>query len=167
MDVRSAAHSDTFKVTTPSDREIVLTRLFDAPRQLVYEAMTKPEHIRKWWGSLDDRYSVIVCEVDLRVGGAWRYVGRGPKGEFAFHGVYREIDAPGRVVFTEIFEPFPDVGSLVTSTLTEEGGKTRLTVTAEYPSSEVRDQVLATGMARGAALSYDRLEDLVTELQRA
>lgn len=167
MDVRSAANSDTFEVTTPSDREIVLTRLFDAPRQLVYEAMTKPEHIRKWWGSLDDRYSVIVCEVDLRVGGAWRYVGRGPKGEFAFHGVYREIDAPGRVVFTEIFEPFPDVGSLVTSTLTEEGGKTRLTVTAEYPSSEVRDQVLATGMARGAALSYDRLEDLVMELQRA
>lgn len=167
MDVKTAAHSGTFAVSTPSDREIVLTRLFDAPRELVYEAMTKPEHIRRWWGRLDDRYSVVVCEVDLRVGGRWRYVGQGPGGEFAFRGEYREIDAPGRVVFTEIFEPFPDVESVVTSTLTAEGGKTRLTVRAEYPSLQVRDQVLGTGMARGAAISYDRLEDVVMELLRS
>jgi uncharacterized protein YndB with AHSA1/START domain len=167
MAVSSAANSDTFKATTPSDREIVLTRLFDAPRQLVFEAMSKPEHVRRWWGVLDDRHSVTVCEIDLRVGGRWRFVGRGPQGEFAFHGVYREIAAPERVVFTEIFEPFPDVESVVTSVLTEEGRKTRLTVTALYPSLEVRDSVLKTGMERGAAISYDRLEDLVKELQQS
>ena len=167
MAVGSVANSDSFKATTPSDREIVLTRLFDAPRRLVFEAMSKPEHVRRWWGLLDERYSVTLCEIDLRVGGAWRFVGRGPQGEFAFHGVYREIAAPERVVFTEIFEPFPDVESVVTSVLSEEGGKTRLTVTVVYPSLEVRDSVLETGMARGAAISYDRLEDLVRELQRA
>ena len=95
--------------------------------------MTKPEHVRRWWGRLDDRYSVPVCEIDLRPGGAWRFVGRGPEGDFAFHGVYREIAAPERLVFTEIYEPFPDVESVVTSVLTEEGGKTRLTVTARLP----------------------------------
>ena len=164
MAVGSVANSDSFKATTPSDREIVLTRLFDAPRRLVFEAMSKPEHVRRWWGILDDRYSVASCEIDLRVDGAWRFVGRGPQGEFAFHGVYREIAAPGWVVFTEIFEPFPDVESVVTSVLTEEGPKTRLTVTVLYPSLQVRDMVLNTGMARGAAISYDRLEDLVREM---
>jgi uncharacterized protein YndB with AHSA1/START domain len=167
MAVSSVANSGTFKATTPSDREIVLTRLFDAPRRLVFEAMSKPEHVKRWWGILDDRYSVTVCEIDLRPGGAWRFVGRGPQGEFAFHGVYREIAAPERVVFTEIYEPFPDVESVVTSVLTEEGGKTRLTVTAVYPSMEVRDSVIKTGMARGAAISYDRLEDVVREMQQS
>ncbi len=164
MAVSGAANSKTFKTTTPSDREIVLTRLFDAPRQLIFEAMTQPEHVRRWWGCLDERYSVIVCEIDLRPGGAWRYVGRGPQGEYAFHGEYREIDAPGRIVYTEIYEPFPDTVSIVTSELTEEGGKTRLTVTAEYPSIEVRDMVIKSGMERGAGISYDRLEELVAEL---
>src|SRR6266542_3709954 len=137
----------------------------DAPRHLVFEAMTKPEHVRRWWGCLDEDHSVTICEIDLRPGGAWRFVGRGPKGTFAFHGVYREIDAPERLVFTEIYEPFPDVESVVTSVLTEENGKSRLTVTARYPTLEVRDIVLNTGMAKGAAISYDRLEDLVVELQ--
>ena len=167
MAVSSVANSDTFKATTPSDREIVLTRLFDAPRRLVFDAMTKPEHVRQWWGILDDRYSVTVCEIDLRPGGTWRFVGRGPQGEFAFHGEYREIAAPDRVVFTEIYDPFPDAESVVTSIFTEEGGKTRLTVTALYPSLEVRDAVLKSGMARGAGISYDRLEELVSALQRA
>ena len=108
MPVSSAANSDTFKVTTPSDREIRMTRLFDAPRHLVFEAMSRPEHIRQWWGRLGDGYSVPVCEVDLRPGGAWRFVNRHPKGEAVFYGVYREIVPPERVVFTEIFEPFPD-----------------------------------------------------------
>lgn len=166
MAVSRAANSDSFKTTTPGDREIVMTRLFDAPRALVFAAMSKPEHVRRWWGMLDDRYSVPVCEIDFRVGGSWRFVNRGPQGEGAFHGVYREIDAPGRVVFTEIYEPFPDVESIVTSVLTEENGKTRLTVSAVYPTREVRDMVLGTGMAGGAAISYDRLEDLVAELQR-
>ncbi len=167
MAVSSVANSHTFKSTTPSDREIVLTRLFDAPPRLVFDAMTKPEHVRRWWGCLDERYSVPVCEIDLRPGGAWRYVGRGPEGEYAFHGVYREIAAPERLVYTEIFEPFPDVESVVTQVLTKEGNKTRLTVSCMYPSQEVRDMVLKTGMEHGAGISYDRLEDLVKELQRS
>ena len=160
------ANRDSFKVTTPSDQEIRMTRLFDAPRDLVFEAMTKPEHVRQWWGRLGDGYSVPVCEIDFRVGGKWRFVNRHPQGEAAFYGEYREIDPPGLVVFTEIFEPFPEVVSVVTAELTEESGKTRLTATVRYPSLEVRNMVLGTGMANGAGISYDRLEDLVSELQR-
>ena len=166
MAVSSVANSDSYQTTTPSDREIVLTRLFDAPRALVFEAMTKPEHVRRWWGALDERYSMPVCEIDLRPGGSWRYVGRSPKGEYTFYGVYREIAPPERLVFTEIFAPFPDVESVVTSVFTEEGGKTRLTVSALYPTKDVRDSVLATGMAKGAGISYDRLEELLAELQQ-
>lgn len=165
MAVSRAANSSTFKVTTPSDREIVMTRLFDAPRRLVFEAMSKPEHVRRWWGILDDEHSVPVCEIDFREGGAWRFVGRGPKGDVTFYGVYREIDAPGRVVFTEIYAPFPDVESVVTSVLTDEHGKTRLTLTCVYPSKDVRDMVIGTGMEKGAAISYDRLEEVAQELE--
>ncbi len=161
-----AANKDSFTVTTPSDREIRMTRLFAAPRELVFEAMTRPEHVREWWGRLGDGYSVPVCEIDFRVGGAWRFVNRHPRGEAAFHGEYREIAPPGRVVFTEIFEEFPDTVSVVTSELADEGGGTRLTVTVRYPSAEVRDMVLQSGMAQGAGISYDRLEDLVIALQQ-
>ena len=166
MPVSSAANSDTFTVTTPSEREIRMTRLFNAPRHLVWEAMSKPEHIKRWWGCLGQGYSVPVCEVDLQPGGKWRFVNRHPKGEAEFYGEYREIVPPERIVFTEIFAPFPDAGSLVTAVLTEENDKTRLTVTAQYPSLEVRDMVIGTGMAKGAAASYDRLEEVATELQR-
>ena len=165
MAASSVGNSNTFKTSTPSDREIVLTRLFDAPRRLVFDAMTKPEHVRRWWGILDDRYSVTTCEIDLRPGGAWRFVGRHPTGEVTFYGVYREIVRPERLVFTEIFAPFPDVESVVTSVYTEEGGKTRLTATCTYPSKDVRDMVIQSGMEKGAAASYDRLDDLVRELQ--
>ena len=164
---RSAAHSGTFQCTTPSDTEITLTRLFDAPRDLVWEAMTKPEHVRRWWGILDEHHSVPVCEIDLRVGGKWRFVGRGPEGDYpAFYGEYLEVDRPGLLVYTEIFEPFPDGSSLVTQRLEEEQGRTRLTVTARYDSRESRDMVIGTGMEKGAAISYDRLEDLVQTLKR-
>ena len=166
MPVSHVANSGTFTLTTPSDREITITRLFDAPRHLVFEAMTRPEHVRKWWGILDDRYSVTECKIDLRVGGAWRFVGRGPEGQSpAFYGVYREIAAPERLVYTEIFEPFPDVESVVTQLLIEEKGKTRITITSLYPSLEVRDMVLKTGMDKGAALSYDRLEEVAAALR--
>lgn len=167
MPASTAANSDSFTVTTPSDCEIRMTRLFDAPRALVFEAMTKPEHIKHWWGNLGEGYSVPVCEVDLRVGGKWRFVNRTPSGESAvFYGEYREVAPPDRVVFTEFFEPFPDTESVVTATLTEENGKTRMTATVAYPSREVRDMVKATGMERGAALSYDRLEEVARGLQR-
>jgi uncharacterized protein YndB with AHSA1/START domain len=165
MPVGSVANSESFRMTTPSDREIRLTRLFDAPRALVFEAMHTPEHVKQWWGCLAEGYSVPVCEIDLRPGGAWRFVNRLPNGkEVAFHGVYREIARPERVVNTEIFEEYPDVESVVTTILAEEKGKTRLTVTAAYPSVEVRDMVLKSGMDRGAALSYDRLEEVATLL---
>ena len=166
MDVGSVANSETFKVTTPSDREIRMTRVFDAPRHLVFEAMVKPEHIRRWWGCLGEGYSVPVCEVDLRPGGAWRFVNRHPGGEAVFYGVYREITSPERLVYTEVYEPFPDVESLVTVVLSVESGKTRVTLTAVYPSLEVRDTVLRTGMEKGAAISYDRLEEVAAELER-
>lgn len=160
-------NSGTFTVTPRADREIVITRLFDAPRHLVFEAMTKPEHIRRWWGNLGEGYSVPVCEVDLRVGGRWRFVNRHPTGEVAFAGVYRQIAPPDRVVFTEVMEPLPEPGSVITAVFTEEDGKTRLTATCVYDTGEIRDMVLQSGMEKGAALSYDRLEDLVIELQRA
>ena len=161
-----ARNSGTFTVTTPSDQEIRMTRLFDAPRELVFEAMSKPEHVRRWWGQLGEGYSVPVCEIDLRPGGRWRFVNRHPQGEAAFYGEYREITPPSRIVFTEIFEDFPDSVSVVTAELTDEGGKTRLTATVRYPSKDVRDMVMASGMSTGAGISYDRLEDLVASLQR-
>src|SRR5687768_16153479 len=167
MVVSHAVNSNSFEVTTPSDQEIRMTRLFSAPRHLVFEAMTKPEHVRQWWGRLGEGYSVPVCEIDLRVGGAWRFVNRHPNGEAAFHGEYREITPPSRLVFTEIFEEFPDSVSVVTTEFTDEGGKTRMTATVRYPSLDVRDMVLASGMSTGAGISYDRLEDLVAALQRS
>jgi uncharacterized protein YndB with AHSA1/START domain len=167
MVVSHAANKESFTVTTPSDLEIRMTRLFNAPTHLVFEAMTQPEHVVQWWGRLGEGYSVPVCEIDLRVGGRWRFVNRHPRGEAAFHGEYREIEPPNRLVFTEIFEEFPDTVSVVTAEFATEGGKTRLTATVQYPSLEVRDMVLSTGMAKGAGISYDRLEDLVVTLQRS
>ena len=164
--VASTVNSDSFVVTTPSDTEIRMTRLFNAPRALVFEAMSKPEHVKQWWGRLGEGYSVPVCEIDLRVGGRWRFVNRHPKGEAAFHGEYREVQPPGRIVFTEIFEDFPDAVSVVTSEFIEEKGKTRMVVTVDYGTKQIRDMVMGTGMSRGAGISYDRLEDLLASLQR-
>jgi uncharacterized protein YndB with AHSA1/START domain len=162
----NAASNDSFKVSTPSDEEIRMTRVFDAPPELVYEAMTKPEHVREWWGRLGPGYSVPVCEIDLRVGGRWKFVNRHPKGEVTFYGEYLELDPPRRCVFTEIFADFPDSPSVVTSELTEEHGKTRFVVTVRYPSRDVRDMVMSTGMENGAKTSYERLNDLVVKLQQ-
>jgi uncharacterized protein YndB with AHSA1/START domain len=161
----NAANRNSFEVTLPSDREIRMSRLFNAPRALVFEAMTRPEHVRNWWGNLGEGYSVPVCEIDLRPGGAWRFVNRHPHGEAGFHGVYREVAPPDRLVFTEIFEAFPDQESVVTSVFTDENGQTRLTATCLYPSLEVRDMVVQSGMAKGAAASYDALEAVLGRLQ--
>ncbi|MEW5916949.1 MAG: SRPBCC family protein [Gemmatimonadota bacterium] len=163
MTVGTALNSDTFKVSTPSDREIRLTRLFDAPRHIVFEALTKPEHVQRWWGQLGPGYST-TAEGDVRVGGRWRNVGTYPGGQVEFYGEYREIRPPDRLVFTEIYAAFPDSVSVCTVVLTEERGKTRFTLTAEYDSLATRDMVLQSGMEKGAALSYDRLEDVTREL---
>jgi uncharacterized protein YndB with AHSA1/START domain len=157
--------SSTLQVTTPSDREIVLTRVFDAPRDLVFEAWTNPEHVRHWWGRRSS--AVIHCEADVRPGGSWRYVTREENGvEVPFTGVYREVTRPERLVHTEIYdvEPFNSGDpSVVTVTFSEEDGRTTVTVSSLFASKEVRDIVLGSGMEIGAAESYDRLaERLIT-----
>ncbi|MFN7916337.1 MAG: SRPBCC family protein [Vicinamibacterales bacterium] len=161
-----AANHDSFAVSTPSDVEIRITRLFNAPRELVFDAMTQPAHVRQWWGQLGEGYSVPVCTIDLRVGGRWEFVNRHPGGDVTFYGEYLEIERPSRLVFTEIFAAYPDVVSTVSTDYTEERGGTRMTAIVRYPSREVRDAVISSGMEKGAGVSYDRLEDLLASLQR-
>ena len=147
------------KLTTPTDREIVLTRVFDAPRRLVFDAFTRPELLRRWFGPRG--WSLSVCEVDLRLGGAFRFVLRGPGGaDLGMRGVYREIVPPERSVHTESFDDYPGE-SVVTALWVEEGDKTTLTATVLYASQEVRDAVIKSGMEHGAGESYDKLAELL------
>jgi uncharacterized protein YndB with AHSA1/START domain len=152
-------NTGTLKVTTPTDTEIVLTRVFDAPRAMVYDAFTKPELLKRWFGPRG--WSLVVCEVDLRVGGTWRFVLRGPDGkEMGMSGVYREVAPPDRSVHTESYDDYPGE-SLVTAVFVERDGKTTLTATVDYGSKEVRDAVLNSGMEHGAAETYDKLAELL------
>jgi uncharacterized protein YndB with AHSA1/START domain len=152
-------NTGTLKVTTPTDREIVMTRVFDAPRHLVFDAFSKPELLKRWFGPRG--WSLVVCEVDLKVGGGFRFVLRGPDGkEMGMRGVYREIVPPERSVHMESFDDYPGE-SQVTSVFVEQRGQTTLTVTVLYPSREVRDAVIKSGMEHGAAESYDRLAELL------
>jgi uncharacterized protein YndB with AHSA1/START domain len=152
-------NTGTLQVTTPSDREIVLTRVFNAPRTMVFDALTKPELLKRWFGPR--AWSLATCEVDLKVGGKWRFVLRGPDGEeMGMGGVYREIAPPERDVHTEVFDDFPGEG-VVTGVLVEDRGKTTLTATILYASKEIRDAVIKSGMEHGAAESYDRLAELL------
>jgi uncharacterized protein YndB with AHSA1/START domain len=148
-------------VTTPTDREIVLRRAFDAPRRLVFDALTKPALLRRWFGARG--WNLVVCEVDLRVGGTWRFVSRGPDGtELGHGGVYREIQPPHRLVYSELFDDQSYPGeSLVTHVLVEHDASTTLTSTVLYASREARDTVLAYPMERGVAEAYDRLAELL------
>jgi uncharacterized protein YndB with AHSA1/START domain len=154
----------SLKVTTPSDREIVMTRVFDAPRALVWEAMSRPDLLKRWLFG-PPGWAMVVCEDDPRVGGTFRWVWRGPDGqEMAMRGVYREVVPPERVVRTESFELGCEsqMGEqLVTLVLTEQGGWTHLKLTLLYPSKEARDATIASGMERGVAASYDRLAELL------
>jgi uncharacterized protein YndB with AHSA1/START domain len=153
-------NAGTLQVTTPTDREIVMTRVFDAPRHLVWEAFTRPELLQRWFGPRG--WSMTVCEVDLKVGGGFRFVLRSPEGkEMGMRGVYREIVPPERSVHMESFDDYPGE-SQVTGMFVEQEGKTTLTATVLYPSQQVRDIVLKSGMEHGAAESYDRLAELLT-----
>jgi uncharacterized protein YndB with AHSA1/START domain len=144
-------------LTTPSDREIAMTRVFDAPRSLVFEALADPERVPHWFGPRG--WTLPVCQIDLRPGGAWRFVCRGPDGtQMGMRGVYQEIEPPVRLVSTESFDDYPGE-SLNTLILAEQDGKTTMTVTVLYPSKEVRDAVLASGMPGGASETYDRLAE--------
>ena len=156
-------NTGTLKVATPSDREIQMTRVFDAPRHLVFDAFSKPELLKRWFGPRG--FSLVVCEVDLKVGGGFRFVLRGPDGkDMGMRGVYREIVRPERSVHMESFDDFPGEAQ-VTSVFVEKDGKTTLTVTVLYPSQEVRDAVVQSGMEHGAAESYDRLAELLASSQ--
>ena len=150
--------------TLPSDREIEITRVFDAPRELVFDALTNPEHLPHWFGLR--AWTLPVCEIDLRPGGKWRYVMRGPDGqEMGMSGVYREIERPERLVYTESFDDYPGE-TINTGVLTEEDGKTTFTATVLYESKEHRDAVIESGMQSGAAETFDRLAEHLASLQQ-
>jgi uncharacterized protein YndB with AHSA1/START domain len=151
------------KATLPSDLEIVMTREFDAPRELVFKAFTDPELIPKWWGLRNT--TTIVDAMDVRPGGAWRYISRGQNGEeYAFRGEYLEVVPPERIVQTFEFEPM--AGHIVTdaATFDERNGRTILTAVSTFGAKEERDGMIETGMEAGAAESYDRLDELLATL---
>jgi uncharacterized protein YndB with AHSA1/START domain len=151
-------------LTMPSDREIVITRVFDAPRRLVFEAISKPEHVTHWWGPRS--MAMVSCEMDFRPGGAWRFVKRGPDGnDYGFRGVYREIEPPERIVQTFEFELMPGHVSVETATLEEQDGKTKLTVRCLYQSVEDRDGHYNSGMETGMKESHDRLAELLNAMK--
>ena len=156
--------SNKLTIMTPSDREMVMTRVFDAPRDLVFEAHTSCEHISNWWGPR--KYEVVSCEIDFRPGGTWRVVHRGPDGnEIAFHGEYREIVRPERIVWTFGFDGMPGDPGPETMVFEEHDGKTTLTTTSVFGSVGERDGVLESGMESGAVETYERLDEYLEVLR--
>jgi uncharacterized protein YndB with AHSA1/START domain len=153
-------------VTTPSDRQIRLTREFDAPRELVFQALTSPEHVAHWWGP--NGSNVKIDTMDVRPGGKWRFVEHSGDGqEYAFRGEYRELAPPERAVQTFEWEGLPGHISVETLILEDLGGRTRLTVTSEFDSVEDRDGMLQSGMEQGASESYNRLAAYLETLKQA
>jgi len=153
------------QVSTPSDRELAMTRVFDAPRSMVFDAWTKPELLRRWLGVFGG-WTFAVCEVDLRVGGKYRFVWRGKDGnEMGMGGVYREIVRPERIVCTEKFDdPWYEGDAIDTTTFVERGGKTTMTTTVLYASKEIRNAVLKSPMESGVAKSYDKLAEVLAAI---
>jgi uncharacterized protein YndB with AHSA1/START domain len=151
-------------VTLPGDRQILIEREFDAPRELVYKAWTTPELVERWWGGLRGR--VTSAEIDLRVGGLWRYAMVANGGfEVAFHGEFSEIAENERIVSTEVFEALPDKPTRTTVTFSEADGVTKLTLLVEHTSKENRDVQMASGMEGGLQESFDKLEDVARSLR--
>ena len=153
----------TFRIEPSGEREIVMSRVFEATSDLVFDALTKPELVKRWLLG-PAGWSMPVCEIDLKVGGSYRYVWRNEDGrEMGMGGQYREIVRPERIVHTEKFDEAWYAGeSLNTWLLTEKDGSTTLTVTMQYVSREARDQVLESGMEKGVVVSYDRLDDILS-----
>lgn len=164
-------HLEKARVALPSDTEVVVTRQFNAKRSLVWEAYTKPELVQRWLLG-PPGWTMPVCEMDVRPGGAFRWVWRSVKdgSEFGFHGVFREVEAPGRIVHTEVYDP-GDIGgnmgeggeALVTLTLAEKGGVTTMATRIDYGSKEARDAAVSTGMTEGMEMSYQNLDALLAE----
>ncbi|MGH9818458.1 MAG: SRPBCC family protein [Candidatus Acidiferrales bacterium] len=151
------------KVSTPTEREIVMTRVFDAPRRLVFDAHTQCELLKRWHFG-PEGWSLAVCEMDLRVGGKYRHVWRhANKKEIGTGGVYREIVPPERLVTTEKFDGYAEE-AVNTMVLVESGGRTTLTLTMLFETRESRDMVLQTGMEQGVALGFDRLDEVLSSL---
>jgi uncharacterized protein YndB with AHSA1/START domain len=160
----AVASSGTAVVTLPTDTQILITREFSAPRHLVYKAWTTPELIKRWWSG--NRGEVTIAEVDLRVGGTWRYVMTANGGfEVAFHGEYREIVPDERIVSTEVYEGVPDAEAMSTLTLTESGGRTTLTLLVQHASQEHRDMQINSGMEDGMQEAMDHLEQVAVSLR--
>jgi uncharacterized protein YndB with AHSA1/START domain len=158
------ASSGTATVELPTDEQILITREFAAPKHLVYEAFTTPEHVKRWWSA--NRGEVTVAEIDLRVGGKWRYVMVADGGmEVGFHGEYREIVPNERIVSTEVFEGMPDAEAVNTMTLTEEDGRTTLTILVQHQSREHRDAHIESGMEAGMQDAMDLLEQVAVSLR--
>jgi uncharacterized protein YndB with AHSA1/START domain len=156
--------SRTAKVTLPADDQVLITREFDAPKHLVYKAWTTPELVGRWWHA--NRGEVKSIEIDLRVGGGWRYVMETPDGlEVAFHGEYRELVADERIVSTEVYEGFPDGEAVDTLTLSEENGRTTLTILVQHTSREHRDAHIESGMEDGLQDALDLLEQVAASLR--
>jgi uncharacterized protein YndB with AHSA1/START domain len=157
----------TATVTLPEDQQILVTREFDAPKHLVYEAWTTPELVRRWWTS--KRGEMTICEIDLRVGGRWRYAMIADGGqEVAFHGEYREILPNERIVSTEVYEGIPDAeahAALNTVTFDEAGGRTTITLLVEHTSKEDRDMHIESGMEDGLQDALDLLEEVAASLR--
>ena len=161
------ATSGTAVLTLPSETEILMVREFDAPKDLVYKAYTTPELVKRWWAGR--RGKVTLAEIDLRVGGKWRYVMVAEGGfEVAFHGEYQEIVPNERLVNTEVFEGAPEAGAaVVTCTFEEHDGRTTLSMLTRVDSQETRDAIIATGMEGGAQEGLDILERIAIELDDA
>jgi uncharacterized protein YndB with AHSA1/START domain len=160
----AVASSGTATVTLPADTQILITREFAAPRHLVYKAWTTPELVRRWWSG--HRGEMTICEIDLRVGGTWRYAMVANEGfEVAFRGEYREIVPNERLVSTEVYEAFPDGEALDTLTLTEVDGRTTVTVLVEHQSKEHRDMHIESGMEGGMQEAMDLLEQVAISLR--
>jgi uncharacterized protein YndB with AHSA1/START domain len=160
----AATSSGTATVTLPTDEQILITREFDAPKHLVYEAWTTPELVERWWSG--ERGEVTSAEIDLRVGGTWRYVMVADGGfEVAFHGEYREIVPNERIVSTEVYEGVPDAQALNTVTFTEQDGRTMLTILVQHTSKEDRDAHINSGMEGGMQEAMDRLERVAASLR--
>jgi uncharacterized protein YndB with AHSA1/START domain len=164
LDKLGYAIADDMKVAPQGEREIVITRSFNAPRALVYEALTDPEHVKNWWGPR--QYGAVSAVGEFRAGGTYRYAQNGPDGEVAFRGEIREA-SPERIVYTEEFEAMPGHVAVTTVTLDERSGKTFVTLRSVYQSKEDRDAVIASGMERGARLSYLQLDEVIDSLRKA
>ncbi len=160
----ATATSGTAVVTFPSDTEILTTREFNAPKHLVYRAWTTPDLIKRWWAG--DHGIATSAEVDLRVGGRWRYAMNANAGfEVAFHGEFSEIVPDERIVSTDVFEGMPGSGAAVTTvSFTEENGRTTVAILTQYPSNEIRDMVIASGMESGLQEALDDLEEVAISL---